>query len=73
MKKEITIGQLLAAATTLLIAVITGWITLNNKVSENTSDINTLKNNNDKVEKKLDKIQETQTMILIELQNKKDR
>lgn len=34
MKKEITLGQLLSVAVTILIAIATGWITLNNKVAK---------------------------------------
>jgi hypothetical protein len=33
MKKEITVGQLISVATTLLIAIITAWITLTKKVT----------------------------------------
>lgn len=39
MKREITLGQLLSVGVTILIALITGWVTLNNKVTGNTSDI----------------------------------
>ena len=34
MKKEITLGQLLSVAVTILIALASGWITLNNKATD---------------------------------------
>ena len=80
MKKEITVGQLLSVGATLLIAIITGWVTLNNKVSGHDAEIKSLQENQTKwekvverVEAKIDKGNETTTQILIKLENKKDR
>lgn len=33
MKKEITVGQLVSAAVTVLIAMFAGWMSINNKVA----------------------------------------
>lgn len=80
MKKEITFGQLLAVGSTLLIAVITGWVTLNNKVSAHDIEIKSLKEKQertestlDRIEAKIDEINKAQTFILVKLENKKDR
>lgn len=80
MKKEITLGQLLSVATTLLIAIVTGWVTLNNKVSAHDIEIRTLQQNQikwdivvDRIEAKIDETNKLSTQILIQLQNKKDR
>jgi hypothetical protein len=80
MKKEITIGQLLSVGATLLIAIITGWVTLNNKVSSQAVEIKVLQENQNKwdrvverIEAKIDLNNEKTNQVLIELQNKKNR
>jgi len=73
MKKEITVGQLLSVAATLLIALATGWITINNKVSRHDAEIKTTHESINRIEDKVDKVNELSTRILIEMQNKQDR
>jgi hypothetical protein len=84
MKKEITLGQLLGVGLSLLVTVVTGWITLNNKVSSNEVEIRQLKANQEYMQNKWDrgmerlqdKIEEGNVdirKILVELQNKADR
>jgi hypothetical protein len=80
MKKEITIGQLLSVGATLLIAMFSGWVTLNNKVSSQGVEIKVLQDNQSKwdrvverIEAKIDRNNEITTQILIQLQNKKNR
>lgn len=84
MKKEITVGQLLGACVTLLIAIVTGWITMSNKVTElqrndvshssKELEINVKFN---KIDDKLDDIRSdisnNNTAILVELQKKENR
>lgn len=73
MKKEITLGQLLGVGVTLLITIVTGWVTINNKVSAHEIEIQALKAKSDRIEIKLDRIELKTQDILIILQNKKDR
>lgn len=80
MKKEITLGQLLSVGVTLLITIITGWVTINNKVSSHEEQIKSLENRqtkvelvNDRIELKIDKINENIGTILVKLEGKKDR
>lgn len=84
MKKEITLGQLLSVSIALFISLVTGWITLTNKVSSQEVEINRLQKNQEYMQQKWDhgmerlefKIEdgnEDIKKILIELQNKADR
>jgi len=73
MKKEITVGQLLSVGVTILIAIVTGWVTLNNKVSTHDAEIKHLQNRYDKSEKTFERIEAKVEQILISLQNKKDK
>lgn len=88
MKKEITLGQLLSVAVTLLIALITGWITISNKVTEQgvrqDIEIRNLKEQQasdkkdnerfkERVELKLDKINENVNSVLVKMETKLDR
>lgn len=73
MKKEITLGQLISVATVVLISVITGWITMNNKVSKLEVSDEERSKQFERLELKIDKNNEITTNILIELQNKADR
>lgn len=84
MKKEITIGQLLSVAATLVIAMATGWITMSNKVTKSDARLDALE-----AMQRQDKIDYTRSIeelkwkvedgnsriiqILIKLENKKDR
>ena len=70
MKKEITLGQLISAGVTLLIAIVTAWVTINNKVSAHAEAIDAIKKRQDRTDIQLDKIDATTTTILFELQNK---
>lgn len=88
MKKEITLGQLLSVAVTLLIAVITGWVTISNKVTEQGTKFNIqieqIKSEQaaiqarfdrftERFEIKLDKINENVNSVLIKMETKLDR
>lgn len=73
MKKEITIGQLLSVGATLLIAIVTGWVTLNNRVSTHDAEIRHLQSRYDKAEKTFERIEDKVEQILIKMENKKDR
>lgn len=73
MKKEITLGQLLSVATTLLIALATGWITINKEVTKSSTRIDSLEVRQDKTERILERIEGKVELILIKLENKKDR
>lgn len=73
MKKEITIGQLLSTGAMLLVTIITGWITMNNKITrlEAKSEMN--EKRWERVDAKLDESQSVLNAIKVELQNKKNR
>lgn len=73
MKKEITLGQLLSVAVTLLIAIVTAWVTMNNKVSRLEVRDAEREKQYEKIEAKIDRINDVTTKIYIELQNKQDR
>lgn len=73
MKKEITVGQFLSVAATLLIAMATGWITINNKVASHAVRLQGVEARQDKTERILERIEGKIELILINLQNKKDR
>ena len=69
MKKEITLGQILAVAVTLLIAIVGGWVTLNNKVSGHEKQIQAMEARQlriesmvDRIENKIDRIYENQIL-----------
>ena len=88
MKKEITLGQLLAVAVTVLISFGTGWITLTNKVSEQGAkfdiQIKQIKEEQaaiqarfdrftERLELKIDKVNDNVNSVLIQMENKLDR
>lgn len=84
MKKEITLGQLLSVAVTIIIALATGWITQNSKVSkleekvlilqqQQTQQAVTNEKKFDKIDKTLVDIQNDTRLILINLERKQDR
>ena len=73
MKREITLGQLLAVATTLLIALATGWVTINKEVTKSSTRIDSLEFRQDKTDRILERIEGKVELILIKLENKKDR
>ena len=68
-----TVGQLVAVGTTLLIAIITGWVTINNKVSTHDAEIKHLQNRYEKSEQTFERIEGKIEQILITIQNKQDR
>lgn len=73
MKKEITLGQLVSTGAMLLVTIITGWITMNNKITrlEAKSEMN--EKRWERVDAKLDENQKTLNAVLVELQNKQNR
>ncbi len=73
MKKEITVGQLLSVAVTLLITIVTGWVTLNRQVSTHEAEIQALQQRADKSERILERIEGKVELILINLEKKKNR
>lgn len=73
MKKEITVGQLVVAAFTLLTTIVTAWITLTNKVKELETRDAYRDRQIDIVNDRMEKIDEKTTQILVELQNKQNR
>lgn len=84
MKKEITLGQLLSVAVSVVIALATGWITQNNKVSKLEEKVMILQQQQtqqaeanekkfDKIDKTLSDIQNDTRLILINLERKADR
>lgn len=73
MKKEITLGQALAIACGLIVSIITGWITITNRVTALENKTNYLEHHNQKLEEKLDAIQKNTVEILIKMERKQDR
>lgn len=80
MKKEITLGQLLAVGFSLLVTIISAWVALTNKVSSQDIRIKTLEENQikwdrvvERIEAKIDEGNKMTTQILIKLEGKKDR
>lgn len=84
MKREITVGQLLSVAVSVVIALATGWITQNNKVSKLEEKVMILQQQQaqqaeanekkfDKIDKTLSDIQNDTRLILINLERKADR
>ena len=73
MKKEITLGNLLAILVPTFIIILTWGGNLQTQLKEHSIRIQTLERNNGKVEAKLERIENLQTQILVELQNKKNR
>lgn len=84
MKKEITYGQALGIAVTIIIAVFGGWLTLTKSQSADHIRIEKLElklqemqlNNEaryNKIEDKIDNVQNDITKILINMERKQDR
>lgn len=84
MKQPTPLWQAVSIAVTLLIAIVTGWVTLNNKVSRiearqeqeriNTDFVRiTMDKKIDKLDDKIDQQGKDIRQILIEIQNKQDR
>lgn len=84
MKQPTPLWQAVSIAITLLIAIVTGWVTLNNKVSRieakqeleriNSEFIRTsMEKKIDKLDDKIDNQGKDIRQILIEIQNKQDR
>lgn len=73
MKKEITIGQALAIAVTIITTLITGWITTTNKIKAIEVKVEYLEQSKEKLESKIDAIQSDTRQILINLERKEDR
>jgi uncharacterized membrane protein (DUF106 family) len=84
MKREITFGQLISVAVTVILALATGWITQNNKVSTLQEQVRQLQNDQynmqistdkkfDKIDNKLDDNSSTLSDIKVLLERKADR
>ena len=73
MKREITLGQVITVAATIVVSLITGWITMNNKVSSHEVKIQTLETRMNKTEVVLDRIEAKVERILIALEQKVNR
>ena len=73
MKKEITLGNLLGILIPIFITIIIWGNSVETRLSVYMNRLETVERTNGKVEAKLDKMDETLTNILIELQNKKNK
>lgn len=73
MKKEITLGQTLAIAATLIISIITAWVTLTNKVTRLEARQDSLEERYMRIEGKIDIIADKAQDILIQLERKQNR
>lgn len=73
MKKEITIGNLLAIFIPTFIIILTWGNSVETRLKEQSLRVQAVERTNGKIEVKLDNISKTMTDILIELQNKKNR
>lgn len=80
MKKEITTGQLLGAAVSILVPLIVFFWTMSNKVTKLEERTGTLEANQTRIEKfmermsnSMEELSKGQTQILIKVENKKDR
>ena len=73
MKKEITLGNLLGILIPIFITIIIWGNSVETRLSVYINRLETVERTHGKVEAKLDKMDETLTNILIELQNKKNK
>jgi hypothetical protein len=84
MKREITLGQLLGVAVTVIMAIAGGWISLSNKVATNESELKNLEirfmdmqietnKKYDKLDQKVDEMAGTLNDIKVLLERKQDR
>ena len=73
MKKEITLCNLLGILIPIFITIIIWGNSVETRLSVYMNRLETVERTNGKVEAKLDKMDETLTNILIELQNKKNK
>lgn len=73
MKKEITLGNLLAIFIPTLIIILTWGNSVETRLKEQSIRIQSVERTNGKVEAKLDNIEKNIVKILVELQNKQNR
>jgi hypothetical protein len=73
MKKEITLGNLLAIVIPLVMVLLTWGISVETRIQEHSIRISNNEKTNVKNEQRLMKIEENTVKILVELQNKKDK
>lgn len=73
MKKEITLGNLLGILIPVFITVLVWGNSVETRLNEHKIRVEAVERTNGKIEVKLDKMDETLTNILVELQNKKNR
>lgn len=73
MKKEITLGNLLAIFIPTFIIILTWGNSVETRLKEQSLRVQAVERTNGKVEVKLDDLAEDITKILVELQNKKNR
>ena len=73
MKKQFTLGNALAIFVPIIILLLAWGNTVEVQLKEHGVRIELVEKSNEKIEEKLDRIQQTTTDILIELQNKKNR
>jgi len=72
-KKEITLGNLLAIFIPTLIIILTWGNSVETRLKEQSIRIQSVERTNGKVEAKLDNIEKNIVKILVELQNKQNR
>lgn len=73
MKREVTLGQVLAIAVTLLISLLTAWVTLTNKVTRLEARQDALEQRYQRIESKIDLIVDRTQDIQIQLERKANR
>lgn len=73
MKREVTLGQVLAIAVTLLISLLTAWVTLTNKVTRLEARQDALEQRYQRIESKIDIIVDRTQDIQIQLERKANR
>lgn len=73
MKKEITLGNLITILSSIIFPIVIWAFNVEKRFTEYNQRIAVLERTNTSIEYTLKEIKETQTKILIELQNKKNR
>lgn len=73
MKKQLTVGEAIGFAITILALVITSWVTMSKEVARHDERIKSLENRDRETKDMLQKILDGQQEILIKMENKVDR
>jgi len=73
MKREITFGQVFGVVVSLVVVLITGWITMNNRVKALEVKADYQERSQQILQEKIDAIQHNTNQILVTLERKQDR